>query len=77
MATSSHLASDRVNLLELKEWLRREFLSFFEDCSGKKVRFFSFLVTFASLFVNRIDLLMPLFCSSPTLFLTKYKFIIV
>lgn len=34
--TSSHLASDKVNLLELKEWLRREFLSFFEDCSGKK-----------------------------------------
>jgi hypothetical protein len=38
MATSSHLASDRVNLLELKEWLRREFLSFFEDVPGKKVR---------------------------------------
>jgi hypothetical protein len=37
-ATSSHLASDRVNLLELKDWLRREFLSFFEDVSGKKVR---------------------------------------
>jgi hypothetical protein len=36
-ATLSHLSSDRVNLLELKEWLRREFLSFFEDCSGKKV----------------------------------------
>lgn len=36
MATSSHLSSDRVNLLELKEWLRREFLSFFEDTSGKK-----------------------------------------
>lgn len=30
------MASDKVNLLELKEWLRREFLSFFEDCSGKK-----------------------------------------
>jgi hypothetical protein len=37
--TSSHLASDKVNLLELKEWLRREFLSFFEDCNGKKVRY--------------------------------------
>jgi hypothetical protein len=37
MATSSHLVSDRVNLHELKEWLRREFLSFFEDHSGKKV----------------------------------------
>jgi hypothetical protein len=37
MATaSSHLSSDKVNLLELKDWLRREFLSFFEDCSGKK-----------------------------------------
>ncbi len=35
--SSSHLSSDKVNLLELKEWLRREFLSFFEDCSGKKV----------------------------------------
>ena len=34
--TSSHLSSDKVNLLELKDWLRREFLSFFEDCSGKK-----------------------------------------
>ena len=33
---SSHLSSDKVNLLELKEWLRREFLSFFEDSSGKK-----------------------------------------
>lgn len=38
--TSSHLASDRVNLLELKEYLRREFLSFFEDCPGKKVLVF-------------------------------------
>ena len=38
-ATLSHLSSDRVNLLELKEWLRREFLSFFEDCSGKKVTY--------------------------------------
>jgi hypothetical protein len=38
MATSSsHLASDRVNLLELKDWLRREFLSFFEDVPGKKL----------------------------------------
>lgn len=37
-ATSSHLASDKVNLLELKEWLRREFLSFFEDnITGKKL----------------------------------------
>lgn len=35
--TSSHLSSDRVNLLDLKEWLRREFLSFFEDCPGKKL----------------------------------------
>ncbi len=35
-STASHLASDKVNLLELREWLRREFLSFFEDCSGKK-----------------------------------------
>ena len=34
---ASHLASDRVNLLELKDWLRREFLSFFEDANGKKV----------------------------------------
>lgn len=34
---SSHLTSGKVNLLELKEWLRREFLSFFEDCTGKKV----------------------------------------
>lgn len=41
MATSSHLVSDRVNLHELKEWLRREFLSFFEDHSGKKVVFFA------------------------------------
>ena len=39
---SSHLVSDRVNLLELKEWLRREFLSFFEEFSGKKVGFKSF-----------------------------------
>lgn len=37
MTTSSHLSSERVNLLELKEWLRREFLSFFEDFDGKKV----------------------------------------
>lgn len=36
-ATSSHLSSDRVNLLDLKEWLRREFLSFFEECPGKKL----------------------------------------
>lgn len=35
--TSSHLTSDKVNLLDLKEWLRREFLSFFEDCQGKKL----------------------------------------
>ena len=35
-STASHLTSDKVNLLELREWLRREFLSFFEDCSGKK-----------------------------------------
>jgi len=35
-ATASHLTSDKVNLLELREWLRRELLSFFEDCSGKK-----------------------------------------
>ncbi|CAF0986915.1 unnamed protein product [Brachionus calyciflorus] len=35
--TSSYLSSDRVNLLDLKEWLRREFLSFFEDCNGKKL----------------------------------------
>jgi vacuolar protein sorting-associated protein 33A len=34
--TSSHLVSDKVNLVELKDWLRREFISFFEDCSGKK-----------------------------------------
>ena len=33
---SSHLSSDKVNLLELKDWLRRAFLNFFEDCSGKK-----------------------------------------
>ena len=39
-ATSSHLASDKVNLLELKEWLRREFLSFFEESSGKKVKIY-------------------------------------
>ena len=35
--TSSYLSSDKVNLLDLKEWLRREFLSFFEDCEGKKL----------------------------------------
>ena len=40
-ATSSHLASDKVNLLELKEWLRREFLSFFEDnITGKNTTTF-------------------------------------
>ena len=44
--TSSHLATDKVNLLELKDWLRREFLSFFEDCNGKKVRKINFEKSF-------------------------------
>lgn len=37
MTTSSHLSSERVNLVELREWLRREFLSFFEDVRAEKL----------------------------------------
>jgi hypothetical protein len=32
------ISTGKVNLLELKEWLRREFLTFFEDSAGKKVK---------------------------------------
>lgn len=35
--SSSYYANGKVNLLELKEWLRREFLTFFEECSGRKL----------------------------------------
>ena len=40
MNALSYLSNGKVNLLELKEWLRREFLTFFESesCSGKKVK---------------------------------------
>ncbi len=34
------IPNGKVNLLELKEWLRREFLTFFEDSSGKKVKIY-------------------------------------
>ncbi len=35
--TSNSYLYEKVNLLELKEWLRRELLSFFENFNGKKV----------------------------------------
>jgi hypothetical protein len=36
-SSASYLSTGKVNLLELKEWLRREFLSFFETYNGKKL----------------------------------------